>query len=114
MKGLIEDVPDLEILEVVTDRAYRTGSDYTDKKTQKMCKSIIASFTTFRHHAAFYRASGSNWNTTQVRIDSTKRRYDILKAGNEYIKTIDHAEKFFMQMSTAEWKLNEQIILKIF
>ena len=33
VKGLIEEVPDLEIPEVVIDRAHRTGPDYNDKKS---------------------------------------------------------------------------------
>ena len=32
VKGLIEEVPDFEISEVVIDRAHRIGPDYTDKK----------------------------------------------------------------------------------
>ena len=33
VKGLIEEVPDLEIPEVVIDRAHRIGPDYNDKKS---------------------------------------------------------------------------------
>ena len=36
VKGLIEEVPNLEIPEVVIDRAHRIGPDYTVKKTQKV------------------------------------------------------------------------------
>ena len=49
---------------------------------------------TFRYRAAFYRAQTSAGNRAQIRLDSTKRRYDILKAGNEYIKSIDHTVYF--------------------
>ena len=94
VKDLIEEIPDLEIPEVVIDRAHRIGPDYTDKKTQKVCKSIIVRFTTFRHRTAFYRARRSIGNRAQVRLDLTKRRYDILKAGNEFIKSIGHTAKF--------------------
>ena len=94
VKGLIEEVPDLEIPEVVIDRAHRIGPDYTDKKTQKVCKSIIVRFTTFRHRTAFYRAWKSIGKIAQVRLDLTKRWYDILKAGIEYIKSIGHTAKF--------------------
>ena len=94
VKGLIEEVPDLEIPEVVIDRAHRNGPDYTDKKTQKVCKSIIVRFTTFRHRTAFYRTRRSIGKRAQVRLDLTKRRYDILKAGNKYIKSIGHTAKF--------------------
>ena len=94
VKGLIEEVPELEIPEVVIDRAHRIGPDYTEKKTQKVCKSIFVRFTTFRHRTAFYRARKSIGNRAQVRLDLTKWRYDILKARNEYIKSIGHTPKF--------------------
>ena len=73
VKGLIEEVPELEIPEVVIDRAHRIGPDYTEKKTQKVCKSIFVRFTTFRHRTAFYRARKSIGNRAQVRLDLTKR-----------------------------------------
>ena len=40
VKGLIEEVPDLEIPEVVTDRAHRIGPDYPDKKKRRKCVSL--------------------------------------------------------------------------
>ena len=93
VKGLIEKLSDLEIPEVLIDRAHRIGPDYTDKKTQKVCKSIVVRFTTFRHCTTFYRARRSIVNRAQVRLDLTKQRYDILKAGNGYIKSIGHTAK---------------------
>ena len=36
VKGLIEEVPDLEIPEVVINRAHRIGPDYTNKKCRSM------------------------------------------------------------------------------
>ena len=33
-------------------------------------------------------------NGAQVRLDLAKRWYDILKTGNEYIKSIGHTAKF--------------------
>ena len=33
-------------------------------------------------------------NGAQVRLDLAKRRYNILKVGNEYIKSIGHTAKF--------------------
>ena len=74
VKGLIEEVPDLEIPEVVTDRAHRVGPDYPHKKNpQKVCKSIIVRFTTVGDRTAFYRARKSIGNRAQVRLDLTKR-----------------------------------------
>ena len=82
VNGLIENVSDLEIREVVIDRAHRIDPDYTDKRTQKVCKSIIVRFTKFRHRTTFYRARKSIGNRAQVKLELTKPRYDILKAGN--------------------------------
>ena len=93
VKGLIQEVSDLEIPEVVIDRAHRIGPDCIDTKMQKVCKSIIVCFTTFRHRTAFYRARMSIGNRAQVRLGLTKRGYDILKAGNEYIKSTGHTAK---------------------
>ena len=62
VKGLIEEVPDLEIPEVVIDRAHRIGPDYNDKKVQKVCESIIVCFTKFCHRTAFCRARRSIGN----------------------------------------------------
>ena len=94
VKGLIEEVPDLETPEAEIDRVHRIGPDYTDRKAQKVCKSIIVCFTTFRHRAAFYRARKTIENRTQVRLDLTKRQYDILKTENDYISSIGHTAKF--------------------
>ena len=41
VKGLIEEVPDLEIPEVVIDRAHRIGPDYNDKKKCRKCVSLL-------------------------------------------------------------------------
>ena len=62
---------------VVIDRAHRIGKEYRDKRSNLSCKSIIIRFTTFRHRTIFY------WNRNKlkkgkVKIDLTKRRYDIL------------------------------------
>ena len=59
-----------------------------------MCKPIIIRFATLRHRTIFYRARRSIGNREQVRLDLTKWRYDILKVGNEYIKSIGHTAKF--------------------
>ena len=36
VKGLIEEVPDLEMPEVIIDRTHRIGPDYTNKKTESV------------------------------------------------------------------------------
>ena len=72
-KSLTEEVQDLEISSVAIDRGHRIGPNYTEKKTQKVCKSIIVRFTTFPRRTAFYRALRSMRNRAQVRLDLTKR-----------------------------------------
>ena len=57
-------------------------------------KSFIVHFLTFCHCTAIYRAQSSKGNRVQVGLDLTKRQYDILKAGNEYINSIYRTEKF--------------------
>ena len=106
VKGLIEEVPDLEIPEAEIDRAHRIGPDYTDRKIQKVFKSIIVCFTTFRHRAAFYRARRPIGNRAQLRLGLAKRQYDILKTENDYISSIGHAAKF------ADANLNCQMKIK--
>ena len=46
---------DLDIPDVVRDRAHRTGNGYVDNAKNVKCKSIIVNFTTFHHRARFYR-----------------------------------------------------------
>ena len=40
VKGLVEEVPDLEIPEILIDRAHRIGPDHTDKKRRE-CVSLL-------------------------------------------------------------------------
>ena len=87
------------------------------KKTQKVCESIIVHLTTFRHRAAFYRARRSIENRAQVRLDLTKRRYDILKVGNEYNKSIGHTGKFCYanvnyRGMKIKWEFNSEDFIK--
>ena len=72
VKGQIEEVPDFEIPEAVIDREHRTVLDYTNKITQKLCKSIIVLFTTFRHRTLFCRAPRSIGSKSKARLDLTK------------------------------------------
>ena len=96
VKGLIEAVPDLEIPEVVIDKAHRIGPDHTDKKTQKMFKSIIVRFTTFRHRTTFYRARRFIGNRAQV-DDMIYQRQEMNISSQLAI-----LQSFAMQISTAE------------
>ena len=72
VKDQIEEVPDFEIPEAVIDTEHRTVLDYTNKITQKLCKSIIVLFTTFRHRTLFCRAPRSTGSKSKARLDLTK------------------------------------------
>ena len=88
VKGFIEEIP-----EVLIHRAHKIGPDYTHKKC-RLCNSIILRFTTFCHRTASHRAWRSIGKRAQIRVDLKKRRYDILKTGNEYIKSVCYTAKF--------------------
>ena len=60
------------------DRAHRIGPDYTCYKSQEKCHSIMVRFVSFKHRTLFYRKRPSFKNVT-VKIDLTKRRYEVLK-----------------------------------
>ena len=94
VKGLIQEVSGLETPEVVIDRAHRIGPDYTYKKRRKCVSLSLFALRRSGHGTAFYRARRSTGNRAQVRLDLTKRRDDLLKARNEYIKSIGHTVKF--------------------
>ena len=74
------DIPD-----VVIDRAHRIGKEYRDKRSNLSCKSIIVRFTTFRHRTIFYR-NRNKLKKTKVKIDLTKRRYDIYTDAINFVK----------------------------
>ena len=74
------DIPD-----VVIDRAHRIGKEYRDKRSNLSCKSVIVRFTTFRHRTIFYR-NRNKLKKAKVKIDLTKRRYDIYKDAINFVK----------------------------
>ena len=78
------DIPD-----TVIDRAHRIGKAYTDNKTKKNCKGIIVRFTTFRHRTMVYRAKKNLKNDVRVKLDLTKKRYDLLMSANNHVANID-------------------------
>ena len=77
------NIPDL-----VVDRAHRIGPVYTDRVSKNKCKSIIVRFTTFRHRTMFYRARRNLKNRVRVKLDLTKSRYNLLKKANYDVEII--------------------------
>ena len=78
------DIPDM-----VIDRAHRIGKTYTDNKTKKSCKSIIVRFTTFRHRTMVYRAKKNMKNNVRVKLDLTKKRYNLFMSANKFVANND-------------------------
>ena len=86
-KFLFKEAEDA-VLDNVLHRAHRIGPSYTDRKTNKKCKSIIVRFTTFRHRTLFYRARKNFKKEFKVKLDLTKSRFNLLKKVNDYVKEI--------------------------
>ena len=64
--------------DMVIDRAHRIGRSYMNEDNEKV-KSIIVKFTNFRVRTLFYEKRKSLDPQIKVRIDLTKRNYDLLK-----------------------------------
>ena len=60
------------------DKAHRIGPDYTCYKSQEKYRSIMVCFVSFKHRTLFYRKRASLKNV-RVKIDLTKRRYEVFK-----------------------------------
>ena len=77
----------ISVPENILDRAHRIGPIYTDRGSQKKCKSIIVRFTTFRQRILSYRVR-KNLKTAKVKLDLTKSRFDLLKKANNIVNEI--------------------------
>ena len=60
------------------NRAHRIGPDYPCYKSQEKCRTTMVRFVSFKHQTLFYRKRASSKNV-RVKIDLTKRRYEVLK-----------------------------------
>ena len=72
-KSLFKE-PKVEVPDNVLDRAPRIGASYTERITNKKCKSVIVRFTTFRHRTLFYKARKKLKSGFKVKLDLTKSR----------------------------------------
>ena len=73
---------DLDIPDVAIDRAHRIGNEYVDNSKNIKCKSIIVRFTTFHHRTPFYRAKKKFKKCEKVKLDLTKKRFNLLVEAN--------------------------------
>ena len=83
----IFELAEVNIPDMVVNRAHRIGRIYKDRTSNKNCKGIIVRFTTFRHRAMLYRAR-SKLKEVKVRLDLTKSLYDLLNNANNHVKEI--------------------------
>ena len=84
VKSLITE-SECEIPDVVIDRGHRIGKEYKDKTRNVPCKSIIVTFSTFRHRTLFYQNINKLKNV-KVRLDLTKKRYKIFTDAIDFVK----------------------------
>ena len=78
-----------DIPNTVIDRTHRIGETYFDNKRKKNCESIIVRFTTFRHRTMVYRAKKNMKNNVRVKLDLTKKRYNLLVLANTFVANIN-------------------------
>ena len=77
------DEAGLTIPNDVVDRAHRVGPVYKNKD-DSTCQPIIVKYNNFRYRTDFYRKRKS-LKGKRVRIDLTKKRYDLLKRSMNFI-----------------------------
>ena len=58
--------------------AHRIGPNYACYKLLEKCRSIMVRFVSFKHQTLFYRQRTS-LKIVRVKIDLTKRWYEVLK-----------------------------------
>ena len=71
--------------DMVIDRVHRIGLSYMNEDNEKV-GSIIVNFTNFRVRILFYDKRKNLDRQIKVRIDLTKRNYDLLKKTRDLIK----------------------------
>ena len=77
------------------DRAHRTGSSYTDRITNKKCKSIIVRFTVFSHRTLLYGSRRIVKSGFKMKLNLTKSRFNLLKKASNYVKEIPPISFFY-------------------
>ena len=68
------------------DQAHRIDKAYNDKGTNKICKSIIVCFSTFRHRTMVYRSKKKMSKNVRNKVDLTKKRFTLKVYSNEYVR----------------------------
>ena len=76
---------EVDIPDVVMDRAHRIGPIKEDTTTKKKSQTIIVRFTTWRHRSMVYRARKKS-KKFKVHLDLTHRKVKLLEKANTWLK----------------------------
>ena len=85
IKALLKEELEVDIPDMVIDRAHRIGQIKEDLKTKKKWQTIIVRFTTWRHHSIVYRARIKSV-TFKIQLDLTQRKLKLLDKANAWLK----------------------------
>ena len=118
-KGKVEDVinlvkecfgeADIDIPDIVLDRAHRIGLVYKDESDQNI-QGIIVKFSNFRYRSMFYKNRKKINQGKLVRIDLRSNRYNLLKKSNALIKRIkmEHTVYTFVDVNCRLTVVNKE------
>ena len=74
----------ISVLENVLNCVNWTGPTYTDRVSNKNCKTIIVSFTNFHHKTLCYRTK-RNQKSVEVNLYLAKSRFHLFKKVNYHL-----------------------------
>ena len=86
---LIQKTENCDIPSWSVDRAHRIGKKYINKHNKKEVQSIIFRFVTFNHRTSLYRARKSITDGIRIKLDLTKKRYDILSDAIDVVEKVE-------------------------
>ena len=86
---LIQKTENCDIPSWSVDRAHRIGKKYINKHNKKEVQSIIVRFVTFNHRTSLYRVRKSIKDGIRIKLDLTKKRYDILSDAIDVVEKVE-------------------------
>ena len=85
IKTSLKDELEVDIPDMVIDRAHRIGPVKQNPTTNKKLQTIIVRFTTWRHRSMVYRARKKS-EKFKVHLDLTHRKVKLLEKANTWLK----------------------------
>ena len=98
VKQLISELPDIDIPEVVIDRAHRIGKFKTDENGKIIGKQVIVRFTTWRHRTLLYK-NRKKLKDVRIYLDLTKKRLDLLKLASRKVEGNENVSFAFSDLN---------------